>query len=260
MSGHRYVMIGAPVTTVRTPPLLERHLAARGVAAVVETRHVEAAELAPFVAEVSGDASVDGLLVTMPHKRAIVRHLPALEPSAAAVGSVNAVKRGAGGTLLGAQFDGTGLLNALDAARVPVSAARVWLKGVGGAGRSIAAALLERGCAHLLLDDPIGRSADGTLESMISRAAVPLAWADEAEPGARELLINATPLGMRPDDASAFPDDAVRACRCVADIVADPPDTRLARRARELGRTLVTGRDMVEGQVRAIADWLLAPL
>jgi len=63
----RYVMIGAPVTTVRTPALLTEYLRGLGAAIEIETRHVDPGDLDAFMAAATADTSIDGLLVTMPH-------------------------------------------------------------------------------------------------------------------------------------------------------------------------------------------------
>ena len=83
-----------------------------------------------------------------------------------------------------------------------------------------------------------------------------------------DVLINATPLGMRDGDPSPFDADQVHRAACVADIVADPPRTRLADHARRAGVTLITYgptfphvtlRDMVASQIEPIGAWLLDP-
>lgn len=248
-------MIGAPVTTVRTPPLLQSFLAEQGVAATVEVRHVEAADLDAFMASVRDDRSVDGLLITMPHKRAVIPHLAAISAVAARAGSVNAAKRLASGDIVGAQFDGIALVNAVLAKGARLTEARVLLAGLGGAGRAIAQALMAHGCGSLALAERDPGLLAAALETLPALGATRVTMAGE---GPYDLLVNATALGMRDGDPSPFPPDLVRQAGWVADIVADPPATRLAALARDHGATLVTGRDMVLGQVEPIGRWLLA--
>lgn len=255
----RYVMVGTPVTGVRTPPLLHAHLAERGVTAEIAVRHLEAGELGAFMAEAAADPALDGLLVTMPHKKPITKHLESLTEVAAAVGSVNCVKRLASGALAGAQFDGVALLRALRAAGVALERARVLLLGVGGAGRAIAQAMAGAGCAHLALADRDAVLLDDVVRSLRAQARCPVAAVERLGEGDHDLLINATPLGMVEDDRSPFPRALVARARHVADIVADPARTALQVQAEQCGVPLVTGRDMVRGQIAPIADWLLSP-
>ncbi|GAB5378592.1 MAG: shikimate dehydrogenase [Acuticoccus sp.] len=248
----RVVMIGAPVTGVRTPPMLAAFLADNGRPSPVEVAHVEPGDLAAFMARTRTDEAVDGLMVTMPHKRAILPHLDALSDAAAQARSVNAVKR-LDGRLVGAQFDGIGLCNALDAAGADLPGAWVWLKGLGGAGLAITLALTARGAGALLVSEIDGArvaAAQALLPSAI--------FLDPADTPHADILVNATPLGMTAGDPSPFTADSVATARLVADIVADPHATRLAALAEDTGTGLVTGRQMVANQVPPIGRWLLS--
>jgi shikimate dehydrogenase len=245
----RYVMIGAPVTSVRTPPLLEARLRALGHPATVETVHVEPADLARFMADVRADASVAGLVVTMPHKRTVMACLDACTRGAARAGGVNAVKRLPEG-LVGAQLDGVALVRALEARGAAPRGRRVALVGVGAAGEAIAWALVAAGAELTLID--LDRARAEEVAGRIGKVTV-------APPGDFEILVNATPLGMRPDDDSPVPRELVRPGRVYADIVADPNRTRLAAWVEAAGATLVTGREMVQAQIDPIAGWMLSP-
>ncbi len=249
----RYVMIGAPVTTVRTPALLTEYLRELGVAVEIETRHVDPGDLDAFMAAATADKSIDGLLVTMPHKRTIIPHLEAISQVAKRAGSVNAAKRGLGGRFVGAQYDGIALVNALLVRDVPVATASILLAGIGGAGLPIAQAILRQGCKRLAIADASAEIVAKAVASL--RDLGPVAAFDG---GDHDILVNATPLGMRDGDPSPFDEAQIAKAACVADIVADPPKTRLAAMARAANVPVVTGRDMVGSQVKPIGDWLLA--
>lgn len=253
----RYVMIGAPVTTVRTPPLLEEFLAGQGRPARVEVRHLDPPDLPAFMAAAAADPTLDGLMVTMPHKRAIIPHLAAVSAVAAGAGSVNAVKRLPDGRLAGAQFDGVALVNALLTAGAPVGAARILLAGAGGAGLAIAQAIVAHGCPGLAIAERDAALLERTVAVLAgdARCAV-TAW--DGRYAGFEVLVNATPLGMRDGDPSPFEAALVARAGWIADIVADPPRTALAALAAAAGRPLVTGRDMVRAQIAPIGNWLLA--
>ena len=252
-------MIGDPVTTVRTPRLLEGRLAADGIAADVEVRRVPASGVDTVMRALRADDTVDGMMVTMPHKRAVIAHLDAISSTALLVGSVNAVKRTTSGAFVGAQFDGVALVRALAAAGADVAGQRVLLLGFGGAGVAIAHAIMHRGCAALAIGDP-GIAPDDVSAAIerLHRGAVGTAATVWDGGGVFDILVNATPLGMRPKDPSPFTPDQVAAASGVADIVADPPQTRLAALAEQSGRLLVSGRDMVRAQIDPIATWLMS--
>lgn len=246
----RYIMIGAPVTSVRTPPLLSARLEDLGVRATVEAVHVEPQDLARFVRDMRADPTIDGLLVTMPHKRAVYALVDELAPPARQAGGVNTVKR-LGERLLGAQFDGIALRSAVTAAGADLAAATVLLAGLGGAGLAIAHALSGR-CGRLIVSE----TDPARLEAVLPALPDAQVLAPGQVPAA-DVLVNATPLGMAPDDPSPFPEEWIEEAGVVADIVADPNATRLAAQARAADTPLVTGRMMVQHQIAPIADWLL---
>jgi len=251
-------MIGAPVTKVRTPPLLAAFLTRHGSPATVEARHIDPGDLGDFMTRLKTDSAINGLVVTMPHKQAVIPFLHTLSAAARQVGSVNAVKRLPSGQLAGAQFDGAGLVNALLAKDVALASARVLLAGIGGAGLAIARAVARHGCQSLTLTDTDPariRAAREIIEGDLGFAALHTQLADHTP---YDLLINATPLGMDDADRSPFSPELVSRAPTVADIVADPPQTRLAAMATDAGCTLITGRDMVIGQVEPIGRWLLS--
>ncbi|MEZ5931940.1 MAG: hypothetical protein R3F54_08320 [Alphaproteobacteria bacterium] len=256
-STRRYIMIGAPITSVRTPPLLKAFLASLGVVAEIEVRHLEPEDLADFMRDVAADRSIDGLMVTMPHKKAILPFVQAHAASARRASSANAVKRLASGALACAQFDGAGLINAVLAKGVALDKATVLLAGVGGAGLAIAHAVAAHGCARLDLIEPNRPLLDRAVHALCAEHETPVS--DEIQPpAAYDLLINATPLGMKPGDQPPFDRAYVAGAGAVADIVADPNGTRLADLVRREGRLLITGREMVQGQIEPIGRWLLA--
>ncbi len=252
-------MIGAPVTNVRTPALLEKRFVRVGIKARVEAQHVEPSDFDGFIRDSKADDSVDGLLVTMPYKKAIIPHLETVSAVAQLVGSVNTVKRMKSRGFVGAQFDGPALVRALLAKHVPLGTARVFLLGVGGAGLAIAHAIAAHGCGCLAIADRDAGVVDGAMK--ILRGDIVCRAAPMRHPGggAYDLLINATPLGMKDGDPSPFDAELVARASSVADIVADPAQTALEGLAKETSATFVSGRDMVKGQIKPICDWLLVP-
>jgi shikimate dehydrogenase len=135
----------------------------------------------------------------------------------------------------------------------------VALLGAGGAGSAIAVALCEAAIAAIAVHDldaakatrlvGVLRRAFGAVEA---RAAAPdLARCD--------LLVNATPVGMRPDDPLPWSLAGLRPGTIVGDVTTKPEVTPFVAAARAAGAPTVTGRDMFEGQLRAMAEFLGYP-
>ena len=74
-------------------------------------------------------------------------------------------------------------------------------------------------------------------------------------PGSWDLLVNATPVGTAPNDASPLPPDHVFDGRLVYDLVYNPPQTRLLRDAANAGCRTIGGLDMLVAQAQAQFEW-----
>jgi shikimate dehydrogenase len=242
-------VLGDPVAQVRAPGLVNPLLAELGVNTVVIPVHAAPAELDDVVRGLKAARNVTGLLVTVPHKIAMLRHADEHSRAATLAGSTNALRRRRDGSWHADNFDGAGFVAGLKAAGHAPAGRTVALVGAGGAGVAIAPALLSAGVARLSVSD-LDHDRARTLAERL--AAV---WPGQVEavdrPRVRDadLAVNATPLGLRPTDELPFDPSAVRPDAVVADIIMKPRQTRLLRTAAELGRAVHFGEPMLAHQV-----------
>jgi 3-dehydroquinate dehydratase/shikimate dehydrogenase len=126
----------------------------------------------------------------------------------------------------------------------------VLVVGNGGAARSAAYALSEAG-AQLAI---VGRNADRVRALAKACDAEPLSR-EQAEAAHFDALVHATPLGMYPNVNDCFFEDRIPA-DVVFDMVYNPLETVLLRRAREQGKTIVEGLEMfIEQAARQFETW-----
>jgi 3-dehydroquinate dehydratase/shikimate dehydrogenase len=189
-----------------------------------------------------------GFSVTIPHKQKIMRYLSAVEPLARRIGAVNTVWRKAG-KWRGTNTDAAGVTGPL-ARRVRLAKSSILLIGNGGAARGAAFALTGAGSRVSI----VGRNPDRV------RA---LAKACDAEPLLREqltgrhfdALVHATPIGMFPHVDECYFDAEVPA-GVVFDMVYNPLETLLCRRAAAQGCTVIPGLEMfIEQAVEQFEIW-----
>ncbi|MGW4057233.1 shikimate dehydrogenase family protein [Amycolatopsis sp. NPDC004747] len=246
-----YVVLGDPVTQVQSPGLLNPLFAELAVDAVLVPVHAPAPDLARIVAGLQAVANLDGIFVTVPHKAAVAGLADRCSPVVAITGSANALRREADGRWYAENFDGTGFVAGLVEAGHDPRAKKLSLAGAGGAGSAIAAALLAAGADRLAVCDP------DTAKLAALRARLEAHWpgrtAVSAEPdtAGADIVVNATPLGLRPGDPLPFRPDELAPRSVVADIVMKPRETRLLREAAALGHRVHYGIHMLEGQLNA---------
>lgn len=261
-----FMVVGDPVVQVQAPQIFNRVFQRHGVDAVLVPVQVAAADLPAFaravlrVGEACDDgqdgrpdarsdglpgAPVGGLWLTIPHKTTLVPQLAGMDAAARLAQSVNAVRRGADGGLHGGLFDGSGLVGALRHFGIDTRGARVLLVGTGGAGAAIAAALRAEPLAELALHDLGSRAADLARRLDDPRVRTP----GTADPAGFDLVIHATPLGLRADDPLPFDVARLSPHARVVDILMKRELTPLLRACAQRGITAHSGFEMLVQQV-----------
>jgi shikimate dehydrogenase len=244
-------VFGKPVAENPTQPMMEAAFRQLGLAWRYLTIEVDPADLGAAVrgARAMGFA---GFNCTIPHKVAVIPHLDGLGTSASLIGAVNCVVRREG-KLIGENTDGKGFLAALQK-RVDPARKRIVLFGAGGAARAIGVELGLAGAAHITLvnrGDARGRELAALLSSKVGLSVDFARWDKTFRiPAQTDLVINATSIGLFPElDAKLDIDlDTLRAGMIVADVIPNPPRTKLLRSAEEKGCSTIDGLEMLVGQ------------
>jgi shikimate dehydrogenase len=222
--------------------------------------HVSAAALGEVVAGLRQLQNFAGAIVSMPHKAAMAPLLDELTPEARLVGAVNVVRRAAEGRLAGTVLDGEGFVAGLRSTGHDVAGASCLLVGAGGAAAAIAFALARHGCASLAIANRTGTKATA-LAARLRDAfpAVRVAIGDGAD-ACYDLAINATSLGMKPDDPLPMSDAVIERAALVAECVVAPETTPLLERAAAKRRAVHTGVPMLSAQMELLLRFMGVPL
>lgn len=200
--------------------------------------------------------ALDGYNITIPHKVAIIPLISELDASAAGYQSVNCVAN-RDGTAIGYNTDCVGFCRSIG--RIGTHD-RVLLIGCGGVGRMMATEVYLRG-ADLTITERNPALAESLAAELLGRypnakgAIRVLETAPEDE--TFRLLMNASPVGMYPNTDRCPVSDAVIAnSERVFDVIYNPTETLLMRKARALGKQAIGGSAMLVWQaVRAHEIW-----
>ena len=248
-----------PASENPTVAMVEAAYRAAGLDARYVNCEVAPADLADAVrgARAMGWA---GFNCSIPHKVAVITHLDELAPSASIIGAVNcAVRRG--NRLVGENTDGQGFLTSLRTVVDPADK-HVVVLGAGGAARAITVETALAGAASITVvnvNPERGGELVGLLDARTSTTATFVSWNGPYHvPDSVDIVVNATPIGLFPDvDAVVDLDvESLQSHMVVADVIPNPPRTRLLRDAEERGCRTLDGLGMLVNQgVLGIRLW-----
>jgi len=239
-----YGVIGNPVGHSLSPLLHNSGYIAAGKDAVYLPFLVE--NLKDFLKALP-EFGVWGFSVTLPHKQKIFAHLDDVEPLATKIGAVNTVTIRKDGSLCGSNTDYLGVLRALER-KMKLQGARVVIYGAGGSARAAAFALAQAGAQVFVC-------------ARRPEAARKLAAAVGGEPILRsdlrrlefDALLNATPIGMFPQEKVSPLAASELNCSLVMDLIYRPIRTKLLRLAASRKIACVSGVEMFLAQ--GFAQW-----
>jgi shikimate dehydrogenase len=252
-------IFGDPLEQARAPGLVNASLAARAVDAVLVPLRVPRGALPAVIAGVRAIESFRGAVVTMPHKTAVVELLDEVRPEARQVGACNVFRRDAADRLVGAMLDGEGFTVALRRAGVDVRGKRVWLAGAGGAAAAIAFAMAKYGAITLALHNRTVEKAEALAARL--RAAHPKldVRVSGPRPERCDVVINATSLGMRPDDPLPLDPLGFQPGMVAADVVIRDEPTPFLAAAAARGCAVQPGLPMLVEQIEQLLDFMIGP-
>lgn len=254
-------VIGDPIAQSKSPAIHQFWLEKLGIDAEYRACHVAGGGLADYLAERRADPAWRGCNVTMPHKQAVLGLVDRIDPLAARIGAVNTITRVADGLLAGCNTDAGGFREPLQRRLAQAHYFRMArILGTGGAARAIVATLADAGFtlvlagrdpdkARALLDELAPTGEHYAVE--LAHFAQPTDFAFDDRSGCLDLVVNASPLGMRGQSPLAFDWSHAPPGSLAYDIVTDPLDTPFLHAARAAGHRTIDGLAMLIGQAAA---------
>lgn len=242
-------VIGWPIGHTLSPAMHNAAFAALGMDAVYLPLGVpDPARLKEVVKGLQAVRAL-GVNVTIPYKQAVMNCVDELSPEAGQIGAVNTlVFRDQ--KIIGCNTDGLGFLKSLPA-RPPLRGKNAVLLGSGGGGRAVAVSLVLAGVAQLSVSEPEPRRRNSLIRHLRAlgcpgaRGVLP--DSPELQSALREadLLVNATPLGLKPGDPLPLPEAWMPEKRCAMDLVYGRSTTRFLKLAARRGNRIVPGWRML---------------
>jgi len=247
----RLAIFGDPVAHSASPPMQNAALKARGLEAQYVRIRVTPEELSDALRSLA-PAGFLGVSLTIPHKQTSLPLMDEISSEAQLMGAINTVKV-VEGKLHGYNTDGPGLSAAIrEEFDIPMRDLRVLiLGGAGGAGRAITVQCALEGCPSITIanrNPAKGESLASEIHQSLGKEVSSISLDAEdlrATLSSVDLIINATPLGMKAGDPSPLPEGMLSPHHLVYDTVYSGGETALLRQAREIGARSANGFSML---------------
>lgn len=251
--------LGFPTEAFKAPMIYNPYFEQAGIDAVVMPMGVETGNYAEFLPLLFRLSNIRGALVTMPHKVSTVALMDEVTPSVKVAGSCNAILRRPDGSLLGDIFDGEGFVRGARRKGCRLHGARALVVGCGGVGSAIAASLAAAEVAAIGLYDahsPMAEALAGRLRENYPQLSVSTGSQD---PSGYNVVVNATPLGMKEDDPLPLDVTRISPDTFVGEVVMKQEMTPLLHAVQEKGCAFQVGTDMLFEQIPAYLEFFGFP-
>jgi shikimate dehydrogenase len=251
--------IGWPTYSFQSPLIYNPYFEQAGIKALVVPMGCKSEHFAGFLQSVFNLENVCGALITMPHKVSVVSMLDEVTPMVRVAGACNAVKRGADGRLYGDMFDGEGFVRGVQRKGFKVSGKRALVVGTGGVGSAIVASLAAAGIAELSIYDLNVANCEALASRIRENYPQVRVSTGSNDPRGCDLVVNATPLGMKAGDPLPVDVQRLDANAFVGEVVMAQEVTAFLAAAQERGCRTQVGRDMLYEQIPAYLEFFNLP-
>jgi shikimate dehydrogenase len=245
-----YGLIGYPVSHSYSAFMHNAAFAHYGMNAEYQLFEVPPDKLDDFFRREIFEKRLKGFNVTVPHKESVVAYLNASVSSSVKMNkAVNTIRVEIDGTLSGSNTDGPGFLRDLTERGMDIRGKNVSLIGAGGGAKAVATSIASCGPAKLSIFDIEPAKADSlcqavkkffpkvVVESVVSLESLGVGQAD--------ILINATPVGMKESDPVLIKKEWLHPGLFVYDLIYNPAQTKLLKMAKEAGCQSANGLGML---------------
>lgn len=241
-------LVGFPVKHSLSPLMHNAAFRARNINAEYRLFEVRPEDLEGFFQRIFQN-NISGLNITIPYKEKVISFLNNLSEEAKLIGAVNTVKV-SGDRLEGFNTDGEGFLKHLsqDLGFNPKDKV-IAILGAGGAAKAVSVCLSKNQPKKIAIYD-IDKAKALALASHLKKnfKGIEFIAADSIEElkiQNSDLLVNATPIGMKETDPSPLDEKFIHNNLLVYDLIYNPKETKLLKIAKEKGTRTSNGLGML---------------
>ena len=253
--GKVIVHVGYPTESFKAPMIYNPWFESKQIDAVVVPMGVTVADFATVMPALLRVTTVHGALITMPHKVSVLALADEVTPTAQIAGAANAIVKRPDGRVVADMFDGAGFVRGVERKGKRIAGSQVLVVGTGGVGSAIAASIAAAGPARLMVFDMNTAGAEALAGRLAQHYPALDVQTGSRDPTGFDLVVNATPLGMKPDDPMPIDPARIAAGTFVGEVVMKEEYTPLLRAAREKGCPVQVGTDMLFEMIPAYLEF-----
>jgi shikimate dehydrogenase len=251
--------VGHPTGSFKAPMIYNPYFESIGLDAVVVPLGVTREDGPTALPAIFRMTNVIGALITMPHKVQVTSMLDKVSRAAAICGACNAVRRDRQGRLIGDMFDGEGFARGLRRKGQTIKGASALVVGCGGVGSAIAASLAGHGLRRIGLHDHDSEATAGLAARLGENYPRLNVATGGNDPDGFDIVVNATPLGMKARDPMPLDINRLTAKMFVGEVVMKQEETAFLAAARARGCRTQVGLDMLYEQIPAYLEFFDLP-
>jgi shikimate dehydrogenase len=251
-----YAVVADPIFQLRTPEFLNPILTRLGANILAIPVHVSSADLPKAWSGFRRMRNLAGIGIAMPHKAAAAALCDQLDSTAAMLQVVSAVRRQPDGSFMGAALDGVGFVDGLRRSGHVLEGRRVLMIGAGGAATANSFALALAGIQSLTIANRDATKAESLARKLNEHCGRTLARPGGTDTQTCDVIVNATSLGLKPNDALPIEPTLLDPRHLVVDLVARPSMTRLLQVAQARGCAIHTGVHTIQSHMEQVARFI----
>jgi shikimate dehydrogenase len=247
--------IGYPTESFKSSMIYNPFFEQRKINASVVPMGCKSEDYAAFLKLVFKLSNVQGALITMPHKVTTLALVDEASVSARIAGACNAVRLDQRGVMIGDMFDGEGFVRGVLGKGRTVKGASAFVAGSGGVGSAIAASLARAGASRLGLYDAFPLAMNGLSERLKAHYPNLEVVTGTPDPAGYDIVVNATPLGMKKDDPLPMNVERISPSAFVGEVVMKEEITPFLAAVTARGCDYQVGTDMLFEQIPAYLEF-----
>ena len=195
---------------------------------------------------------IAGVNITIPHKENVMQYLSGVTNEAMIMGAVNTVSV-VDGRLIGYNTDGYGFVTSLKKdLKTELKGKKIMVLGAGGGARAVVLkALMEKvGKVYIgdAVEEKVVKLVSDVKKVYPDSEVVPYYFKGDEVKGILEdieILINATPVGMKKNDPLLIKSEWLKKSLLVYDLIYNPSETKLLKAAKKKGCRCCNGLGML---------------